>query len=107
LPFDASNDISIYSCPIKTYEYLSFGKPVVSTNIPESKCLEQSGVVYVSNNNIEFLSNIKKALSVSEDLDLIAERKKIAQKNTWEQRWLQIENKIYEYISQNNISISE
>lgn len=105
LPFNDKSDVSYYSCPIKTYEYLSFGKPVVSTNIPESKCLEQDGVVYIGNNHLSFINNIKKALNKSEDEECINKRKEIAKQNTWTHRWLKIEEVVYKYCEEKGINI--
>jgi len=38
IPFDVQNPISMHAGPIKMWEYLAQGRPVISTPIPESLC---------------------------------------------------------------------
>lgn len=65
IPFKI-NQISKSTNPIKMYEYLAAGKPVVSTNIPEAK---NKPHVYVGNDDKSFIGHIKKTLSPTFNID--------------------------------------
>lgn len=67
--------------PIKVYEYLYFGKPVVLTGIPN---LEDFPYVYFSHNNEEeFMNLVRKAMNTSLDFRKI---EKFLDQNKWEDR---------------------
>ncbi|MCX7745958.1 MAG: glycosyltransferase [Clostridia bacterium] len=71
----------IESCnPIKMYEYLSSGKPVVSTNMPEAATL---GVVSIGRSKEEFNERINEELRFKRDKDRINARIDVAQNNSW------------------------
>jgi len=55
IPF-VINPITVATNPIKMYEYLASGKPVVSTNLPE---VQNVPSVYIANNNEEFIEKIR------------------------------------------------
>lgn len=86
LPFDNSN-VAKYSCPIKTYEYLQFGKPVVSTDIPESRYLANDWPVFVSKTHDEFLLNIHRALNLNNN----PQTENFINEHSWDARWKDIE----------------
>lgn len=68
--------------PIKLYEYMSAGKAVVSTNLPEVKRYDE---IYVANNKEEFANMLTYAINDVND----NKRKmlmKIAKSNSWEKR---------------------
>ncbi|MBA1335424.1 MAG: hypothetical protein HPY66_1047 [Firmicutes bacterium] len=69
--------------PIKIYEYLSSGKPVVSTCIPE---VSDIGVVHTAATKKEFSQKIVEALRKRFDEDKILERVKFAENNSWKRR---------------------
>jgi glycosyltransferase involved in cell wall biosynthesis len=89
IPFNKC-DVSQAANPIKMYEYLSAGKPVVATNNPE--CCLYPEVVLSSKNVYDFLENIKKALT----LNIALQAKEIAKENSWEKRFEEIEKRIKE-----------
>lgn len=74
--------------PTKLNEYLSMGKPVISTNLPEIKYFNEKygNVVYVAKDSKEFSECIVKALH--EDVDGMIEKKRIAiaEENSWQKR---------------------
>jgi glycosyltransferase involved in cell wall biosynthesis len=72
--------------PLKLYEYLACGLPVVSTDIPAVH--EQTDVVQIAADAAHFVSAIAVALSNAEEL--AAERQARAAANTWRQRVEQI-----------------
>ncbi|AEE97100.1 MAG: hypothetical protein PWP48_912 [Clostridiales bacterium] len=68
--------------PVKLYEYLSAGKPVVSTDIYE---LEDIPFVSVSKNTDEFVKNITYWIE-SNDEEHVKQRREFARANSWAER---------------------
>ncbi len=68
--------------PLKFFEYLAAGKPVVSTGLDSLK--DFSGYFYLSNGREEFAENIVKALK--EDVGLREKRIELASRYTWNAR---------------------
>ncbi len=91
LPYDFINSVS----PLKLYEYLAAGLPVVSSPLPDCLRLRSPGIVWVAQTPEEFTGCLAQALRVSENADLKKARQELAGKNTWECRWQQIEDLIY------------
>lgn len=69
--------------PLKLYEYLAFGKPIVSVDIPSVRRF--AGVLRIARNREEFLALLEEALAES-DPELPTRRREIAAENTWERR---------------------
>ncbi len=69
--------------PIKLYEYLSAGKPVVTTKFPEAE--KYKSVIYIADDKISFSNLIIKAHQENE-FGKIAKRQKIASINSWDHR---------------------
>lgn len=93
IPFK-KNTITYSTNPIKLYEYLAQGKPVVSTYLPE--VIPFSKYIYISRSHRDFLSNISKA-STEKDVEVLTQRKNIAQLNSWHKRLDAIEKCIKNY----------
>jgi GT2 family glycosyltransferase len=73
------------------YEYLSAGKPVVVTKLPE---LEEFGpFIYVAENHNDFIDKLEAALNEKDD-DLKKKRVSFAKENSWDQRFLKIEKAV-------------
>lgn len=70
--------------PIKVYEYLSLGKPVVACNLAELEKMKD--LIYLSHNEKDFIQSIADALKESDDEDLKGKRIKYARENSWEVR---------------------
>lgn len=77
--------------PVKFYEYLSAGKPVVATALPELEPFRD--LFYLARNSQEMIIQIEKALS-EDGPEKIEKRKDWAQKQTWENRYLDLKNRI-------------
>ena len=77
--------------PVKLYEYLSAGKPVVTSWIPE--VLKFKGLVYVSKSSEEFIKNIEKAL-LERNKNIVEKRIREAKEHTWEKRVKTLERAI-------------
>jgi len=82
IPFEVTG-ITRSVSPVKLYEYLASGKPVVATDLPE--CRGYPGVLVAANRD-EFVSSVEKALRMGDDHRLIAEMTRAAEENTWERR---------------------
>jgi GT2 family glycosyltransferase len=70
--------------PVKVFEYLSAGKPVVATNLPELESLAE--VVYPFSAPDEFVRRLEQALA-EDSAERVARRQVIARANTWEARY--------------------
>jgi hypothetical protein len=88
-PHTRGNDL------LKFHDYLSMGKPVVSTETAGAKDLK--GVIRIANNPSTFLEEIEKALC-TETQDVFLERKQIAKKNSWDNRIKEFEQLLKNYL---------
>ena len=82
IPFVLDN-ITLSVSPIKLFEYLAAGKPVVSTDLPE--CRKYDAVLVARNRN-EFVDLLDQALTLKDDEAYRERARKIAIDNTWEKR---------------------
>jgi GT2 family glycosyltransferase len=83
LPFKRSA-LTEATNPVKAYEILAAGKPLVSVPLPEVVLL--GPLVRLASDAAEFDVEIARALEAS-DWRSIAERRSFARENTWELRW--------------------
>ncbi|MEO0072518.1 MAG: glycosyltransferase [candidate division WOR-3 bacterium] len=82
IPF-VPGEVSKKVDPIKVYEYLAYGKPVITINVPELRKL--ANILYFAETPEEFISML--ATAVAENNEEIKEKRMIfAQNNTWEIR---------------------
>jgi glycosyltransferase involved in cell wall biosynthesis len=87
IPFKI-NKLTLATCPIKLYEYLAAGKPVVSTAVPEV-LNNASEFVYVGQNREDFIRKVEEAVEESEKPGyeaIAARRVRFAEDNSWEKR---------------------
>ncbi len=73
------------SSPLKVYQYLSFGKPVVSTPVAQLEDLEP--LIYVARDRASFVRTVCEIVTSSENPEIIRKRQQFAAANTWEARW--------------------
>jgi glycosyltransferase involved in cell wall biosynthesis len=79
----AHNDWARNISPLKLYEYLATGRPVVATDIPAVQHL--GNVLAIADNETTFIQAIQRALT--EDTPAArAQRQALASQNTWEHR---------------------
>ncbi|MBP2109886.1 glycosyltransferase [Paenibacillus silagei] len=83
IPF-VKNNLTLATNPVKIYEYLAAGKPVVSTDLPELKLM--SDYLYLANTHEDFERSILLALKETNDRT-VEKRKKYALDNTWNSRY--------------------
>lgn len=93
VPFEV-REVTIASDPIKVYEYLASGKPVVTTNLPAPA--GRPGV-YTARNEDEFAAMLQRA--VAEDCDAGRQRRiEFARANSWESRAREIVGAVNELL---------
>ena len=94
VPFRKSPELESIS-PLKIFEYLSAGRPVVATRYQEISELDD--VVYLSDSPDDFLANIYRALR-EDSIDLKQKRLTVARHNTWPKRTEQLESLIAKHL---------
>ena len=106
IPF-LMNELTLNVNPVKIYEYFALGKPVVATRLPE--LMPFSGVCYLTNSTAEFVQQVERAV---EDLYLSssvkqheaqAQRRAIAQANTWNERTAEVLNILEAHLTSKQI----
>lgn len=85
IPFDTSTDLIKATNPVKFYEYLSAGKKVVATGIPELLPYKDQ-YVYLENDPDAFCDKVELCLSGNDTLANVEECFKFAQENDWNMR---------------------
>ena len=78
---DLSKDVS----PLKFYEYLATGKPVVSTPVP-LQVRDYDSCIYIAETTDEFVAKCKEALAETIDSPKRAMRLEEARKCSWDER---------------------
>lgn len=86
IPFDTSTDLIKATNPVKFYEYLSAGKKIVATEIPELMPYRDK-YVYMSNDNERFCEYIQLCLDDNDELVPFEEKIAFAKKNDWQERF--------------------
>ena len=86
IPFDTSTDLIKATNPVKFYEYLSAGKKIVATELPE---LAAYSVDYVllANDKYRFLEHVKSCLSGTDGLKDKNELMMMGKSNDWNFRY--------------------
>lgn len=110
IPFKI-NPITEATDPVKLYEYLSGGKPVVSVALPELTAYRDH--LYIAETASDFAKKIDRAIS-EDNPDLAERRKQIARCHTWESRYKQIESEVVQasrrasiiIVTYNNLSLT-
>ncbi len=86
IPFKI-NALTDATDPVKFYEYLSSGKPVVAAAIQELEPYRDC--VYLAHDHAEFLALLDRAIAENND-ELSQHRRQVAQANTWLARYTQM-----------------
>lgn len=77
--------------PVKLYEYLSAGKPIVTVPLPELTRDSLKGLVYLAGDPQEFVTQIERALA-EDKVQLVAARREFSRRNTWQERFERVES---------------
>jgi GT2 family glycosyltransferase/glycosyltransferase involved in cell wall biosynthesis/SAM-dependent methyltransferase len=88
------NDITEATNPVKFYEYLSAGKPVVSPRLTE--LLPYEDLCYLADDHDGFLAGLERALAEPVDDPRRERRKKVAEENDWRERYAVIHRAVAE-----------
>lgn len=88
------NDITEATNPVKFYEYLYGGKPVVAPALTE--LLPYADVSYLARGHDEFLAQLALALAEPPDDPRRAARREVAEENDWEHRYEAIDDGLAE-----------
>lgn len=91
IPFDTSTDLIKATNPVKFYEYLSAGKKIVATEIPELDPFRDK-YVYLANKNKEFGDYVEMCLLGKDKLASADKCANFAKENDWSQRVKAFEN---------------
>lgn len=83
MPFKKTDLVKAVN-PVKIYEYLAMGKPVIALRYEETE--KFGDLIYMYNNEDEFQLCLDKILQGSESTSVIDRRIKFAQNNSWENR---------------------
>ncbi len=86
IPFDTSTDLIKATNPVKFYEYLSAGKKVVATEIPELEPFRDD-YVYMSNDNEKFAEYVRLCLEGNDTLKDSDTCIAFAKENDWQKRY--------------------
>jgi GT2 family glycosyltransferase len=79
------NDITEATNPVKFYEYLWGGKPVVAPALTE--LLPYADISYLARGHDEFLAQLERALAEPKDDPRRTERRRVAEENDWAHRY--------------------
>lgn len=82
IPFQM-NDITRAVSPVKLFEYMALGRPIVSTAIPECRRYQS---VLIAEDPQAYVQQLRKALVFARDPAYTARLTEEAAENTWEQR---------------------
>ena len=93
------NKVTQATNPVKFYEFISSGKPVVSVRLPE--LVRYSDILYLADSNEDFVKKIAAALEENDD-EMRRKRIELARENTWDKRYQTLRtalNRIYPMVS--------
>lgn len=85
IPFDTSSDLIKATNPVKFYEYLSAGKKIVATEIPELEPY-RGRYVYMENDPDKFCDAVELCLKGADTLADAENRFRFAKENDWDVR---------------------
>ena len=82
IPFRV-NEITLATSPLKLFEYMAAGKPVVTTALPECQAFAE---VHTANDGVGFVAALEAAMAEGQDAAFRARVREIARRNSWEER---------------------
>jgi GT2 family glycosyltransferase len=97
IPF-IPNELIECTNPVKFYEMMSMGMPIITTKLLDVDLLDNKELFYYSNTPEEFMENIRKSISDLGSTDIVNKRKEYGSKNDWNTRGEQLEKLIIDKI---------
>jgi glycosyltransferase involved in cell wall biosynthesis len=85
IPFER-NELTEATNPVKVYEMLAAGMPVVAVDLPELRPIAQAELIELADDAEGFACKLEKLLAARTP-DTIAKRRAFARQNTWESRF--------------------
>ena len=79
IPF-VRNEVTLATSPIKLFEYMALGKPVVSTDLPECR---KEPLALIARDGAEFVRALDTALARSRDPSFVKKLREAAAENSW------------------------
>ncbi|WP_083243749.1 glycosyltransferase [Aeromonas sp. DNP9] len=95
------NDLTLCTNPVKVYEYLAAGKPVVASAMPEVVLIEDK--VLIASDAENFSLCIEEAMKARDDAELVADRKKWAESHDWMERAKHLERELELLTNRNKV----
>jgi GT2 family glycosyltransferase/glycosyltransferase involved in cell wall biosynthesis len=80
------DDLTRATNPVKAYEGLAAGRPVVATPMPEVESADFENAVFVAERGPAFLDAVERALAVARDPERVEKRRAIARRHSWAAR---------------------
>lgn len=91
IPFKADLDLIKATNPVKFYEYLSAGKKIVATEIPELQ-IYRDQYVYLTNDHDEFIKYVDLCVTGLDGLEAPSELIELGRNNDWSDRYSKIKS---------------
>jgi|GEM_PF-786383 len=85
------NEITEATSPIKLFEYMALGKPIVTTDMHECRKYKS---VFIAKSEKDFVKKIKAALAKKDDKIYLAYERKEARASSWEKRGEELSKKL-------------
>ncbi len=82
IPF-VLNNVTESTSPIKLFEYMALGKPIVTTNMPECRKYKSVAIAY---DQADFVSKIDKALDLGKNAQYLETLGQEAEQNSWDHK---------------------
>jgi len=100
--------------PVKVYEMLATGKPVVAVSLPELRPMAEMGLIRLADDVSAMAGAIEDALAEN-DPPLCNRRREFAAANTWQERWRRLDAAVRELfppatvivVTYNNLPLSK
>ena len=91
IPFRIT-ELTLCTNPVKVYEYLAAGKPVVATDLPEVRLMEE--YVHLSESEQQFIAALDAAMQEKDDREMAGRRTRWALTQDWTARAGQLDRAI-------------
>ena len=99
-PFDIHHPVTATVNPLKVYEYLAMGKPIVSVDMPEVRHLQD--VIYIASSYEDFEDKIRTAIEANNSV-MTSHRLAVAKDYSWDKLLEKISQKIEEKLLEKKI----